>query len=757
MSTTPFDPVLHVRGESHFLDDRLEPAGTLHAAVLTSPVARGRLLALDGTAALAAPGVRAFFTARDIPGENQIGGILPDEPLLASEELDFIGQPVALLVAGSAAAARAALNLIRIECSEETPVLDEREAARRGEFIQPPRVFALGDVARAWQQCDFILEGRADTGGQEHLYLETQGALAWPEEQGGVKLISSTQSPTTVQRSVARVLGLPMHKIEVDVLRLGGAFGGKEDQATAWAALAALAAFRLNKPVKLVLRRQEDMRWTGKRHPYSSDYKIGLTREGKILAWEVTYYQNAGAAADLSPAILDRTLFHATNCYAIPNVLATGLCCRTNLPPNTAFRGFGGPQAMFVIESAIDQAAQRLGLPAAAIQAANLLDEGCEFPYGQRARNAQARRCWQELQQRCHPAERRQAIDRFNAAHDDLKKGMALMPICFGISFTNTNLNQANALVHIYSDGSVGISTGAVEMGQGVHEKLRGIAARCLGIRIERIRIESTNTTRNANTSATAASTGADMNGHAVRIACETLLARLRPFISSLAGLERSGLVTIRREQIQVGERLLPYTWEKLIAAACAGRISLSAHGHYATPGIHFDRTTNKGDAFSYHVYGAALVEATLDPLRGTCRFDAVHIVHDAGSPLDPQIDRGQVEGALLQGLGWVTLEEVLHDEKGRLLTDSMTTYKVPDLYFAPDEVELHWLERSEGGNGPFHSKAIGEPPLMYGIGGWFALLDALRAARPGLELPYVAPLTHERLLMALQAGESSG
>ncbi len=757
MSSSSLDARLHVRGESRFIDDRLVPAGTLHAAVLTSPVARGRLLALDGATALAAPGVRALLTAGDIPGENQIGGILPDEVLLASAELDYIGQPLALLAADSPAAARAALPLIHIEYEEEPPLLDAREAARRGEFIQPPRVFTRGDVESAWSRCDFILEGRADTGGQEHLYLETQGALAWPEEQGGIKLISTTQSPATVQRTVARVLGLPMHKIEVDVLRLGGAFGGKEDQATAWAALAALGAFRLHRPVKLVLRRQEDMRWTGKRHPYSSDYKIGLTRAGKILAWEVTYYQNAGAAADLSPAILDRTLFHATNCYAIPNVRATGLCCRTNLPPNTAFRGFGGPQAMFVLEAAIDQAAQRLSLPAAQIQAANLLDEGYEFPYGQRAKNAQARRSWQELQQRCDPAERRQAIDRFNAGHDELKKGMAIMPICFGISFTNTMLNQANALVHIYSDGSVGVSTGAVEMGQGVHEKLRTVAARCLGIRSERIRIESTNTTRNANTSATAASTGTDMNGHAVRIACETLLARLRPFISRLAGLDQDGPVTIRREQIQAGERLLPYTWEKLIAAAWAERISLSAHGHYATPGLDFDRVANKGEAFAYHVYGAALVEATLDTRRGTCRFDAVRIVHDAGRSLNPQIDRGQVEGALLQGLGWMTLEVVLHDDKGRLLTDSMTTYKVPDLFFAPGEVELHWLERSEGGNGPFHSKAIGEPPLMYGIGGWFALLDALRAARPGLELPYTAPMTHERLLMALHGGEAAG
>jgi xanthine dehydrogenase large subunit len=751
MSANRVDPILHVRGESQFVDDRLVPAGVLHAAVFVSPVARGRLLSLDLTAAAAAPGVRAVLCAQDIPGENQIGGILPDEPLFAEKELHFIGQPVALVVAESAKAARAALPLIAIEYKEEPPLLDPREAVRRGELIQPPRTFSLGDVDRAWQKCDFILEGRADSGSQEHLYLETQGALAWPDEQGGIQLISATQSPTTVQRIVARVLSLPMHQVAVDVLRLGGGFGGKEDQATAWAAMTALAALLLKKPVKLVLRRQEDMRFTGKRHPYSADYRIGLNRDGKILAYEVTFYQNAGAAADLSPAILDRTLFHTTNCYAIPNVRATAWCCRTNIPPNTAFRGFGGPQAMFVIEAAIDQAAARIGLSAAEIQAANLLQEGYEFPYGQRARNAHARRSWQELHKQYNPAGRREAIARFNSEHEHVKKGMAIMPICFGISFTNTMLNQANALVHIYNDGSVALSTGAVEMGQGVHDKLRSIAARTLGIQIGRIRIESTNTARNANTSATAASTGADLNGHAVRIACETILARLRAFAARISGIDHPEAVTIRREQIQIQDKLLPYTWEGFIAAAYAARVGLSGYGHYATPGIHFDRDKNKGDAFAYHVYGAALVEATLDVLRGTCHFDAVRIVHDAGHPLDPFIDRGQVEGGVVQGLGWVSLEEVVYSDKGRLLADSLTTYKVPDLFFAPEVIDLHWLERAEGGGGPFHSKAIGEPPFLYGIGGYFALLDAMRAARPDLAINYIAPLTPERVLLALQ------
>ena len=744
------DAALHVRGESIYIDDHMLPAGCLHAAVYASPLAHGLLKKIDLTAAQQAEGVAAVYSARDIPGENQIGGIIPDEVLLADQKIEFIGQPLAIVLAATPEAARRAARLITAEIKVKRPLLDARQAFARNQLIQPPRVFACGDVDAAWARCDHIVSGRAESGGQEHLYLETQGALALPREDGGIKLFSATQSPTTVQKTVARVLGLPMHHVEVEVLRLGGAFGGKEDQASCWAALAALAAYKIRKPVKLVLRRQEDMRYTGKRHPYSSDFKIGLTRHGVILAYEVTFYQNAGAAADLSPAILDRTLFHTTNCYAIPNVRATGYSCRTNLPPNTAFRGFGGPQAMFVIESAIHKAAEAIGVDAALIQQTNLLRDGDAFPYGQKALNPQVRRCWQRMEQLYEVEKRREEIAHFNACHAHEKKGLAVMPLCFGISFTNTMLNQANALVHVYMDGSVGISTGVVEMGQGTHEKIRRIAARVLGISPARIRMESTNTTRNANTSATAASTGPDLNGNATRIACENILLRLKSFVAVLRGIDAPDCVTITAERVLIEGAESGYAWPQLIREAYAGRINLSAHAHYATPRIFFDREKNRGDAFAYHVYGAGVVEATVDTLRGTCRFDAVRLVHDAGQSLDPLIDQGQAEGAVVQGLGWLTLEEVVHHTDGRLLADSLSTYKVPDILFAPAVIEVDFLPDSLNPPGPFHSKAIGEPPFMYGIAGFFALLNAMKAFRPRRRFDYAAPLTPERILMGL-------
>ncbi|MCP4418011.1 MAG: molybdopterin-dependent oxidoreductase, partial [Chloroflexi bacterium] len=364
------------------------------------------------------------------------------------------------------------------------PVTDPREAAANGDFIAPPRTFSLGNTEDAWTKCDLIVEGVAESGGQEHLYLEMQGALATPKENGKMEIISSTQGPTAVQRAVAGILNLPMHKVEVDVLRLGGGFGGKEDQATIWACLAALAAKVCNKPVKLVLRRHEDMRMTGKRHPYSSDFKIGLSNDYKILAYEVQFYQNSGAAADLSTAILERTLFHATNSYFIPNVEATAFPCRTNLPPNTAFRGFGGPQGMFVMEAAIVKAAEKMGIDPVEIQKANLLNDGDQFPYGQLVKNGRAKATWDDMEKRFELKDRRKQIEKFNSTNNMLKKGLAVMPICFGISFTATFLNQANALVHVYTDGSVGISTGAVEMGQGVNMKMRQVAATIFSINI---------------------------------------------------------------------------------------------------------------------------------------------------------------------------------------------------------------------------------------------------------------------------------
>jgi xanthine dehydrogenase large subunit len=744
------DLALHLRGETRFVDDLPEPEGTLFAAVLASPVAHGRIRTLDTREAAACPGVRAVLTAADVPGENQIGTIVPDEPLLAEGEVHFVGQPVALVVAGSAAGARAALGAVRLEIDELPAVFDPREAYRQGRLIAPPRTFALGDVEGAWARCDCIVEGRADSGGQEHLYLETQGALALPAEHGAVKVISATQSPTGVQRAIARVLGAGMHAVQVEVQRLGGAFGGKEDQATPWAALAALAAVRLRRPVKLVLRRPEDMRYTGKRHPYSSDFRLGLTASGEILAYEVTFYQNAGAAADLSPSILERTLFHATGSYFVPNVKATGISARTHLPPNTAFRGFGGPQAMFVIEGAIVRAARALGVEPALIQERNLLSEGDSFPYGMPARGCRARLCWEEAVRRYDLEARRRRIEEFNAANRLQKKGLALMPVCFGISFTNTALNQGGALVHVYTDGSVMVSTGAVEMGQGVKAKIHAVAARVLPVDPALIRVESTTTLTVANTSPTAASTGTDINGKAAELACRAILDRLREVAAAELGLGDPGSLGFAEGRVLTDGRPTELTWERLVAAAYTRRVNLSAQAHYATPQIWFDKTKEKGEPFAYHVYGTALSEVTLDCLRGTYEVDGVWVAHDLGPSLDPLVDRGQAEGGIVQGIGWLTMEEVRYGTDGRLMTRDLSTYKIPDLYSAPRELEVHFLEDATNPLGVFNAKAIGEPPFMYAIGTYYALLQAMQAYRPETRLALVAPLTPERVLVGL-------
>jgi xanthine dehydrogenase large subunit len=740
------DIFFHPRGETVYVADIADHCGQVHLAVLPSPVARGRITRLDLEAARRQPGVAAVFSAADIPGENQIGNMVADEPLLAAGEVHFVGQPVAVVAAATPLQARRALAAIALEVEELPPLLDPRQAAAKGELITPARSFVLGDVEAAWPLCAHIVAGRVESGGQEHVCLETQAALALPGEKGTLRVVSATQAPTAVQRAVARVLGLPMSLVAVEVFRLGGGFGGKEDQATAWAALAALAAHWLRRPARLVLSRREDMRLTGKRHPYSSDFKLGLDPDGRILAYEVTYYQNAGAAADLSPAILERTLFHAGGSYRIPNVRATGLSCRTHLPPYTAFRGFGGPQAMFVLESALFQAAEKMGVDPAVLQERNLLAEGDEFPYGQKAANCRARRCWDEALAAYGLEAARASVRRYNAANALSKKGLALMPVCFGISFTSTFLNQAGALVHVYQDGSVAVSTGAVEMGQGVNNKILLIASRALGVSQKRLRMESTCTKRVANTSPTAASTGSDLNGRAAELACLEIRSRLLKVASTVLSADSVAALEIRQETVFNKGQKTELNWERLVQAAYMARVGLSAQAHYATPGVGFDRGREKGEPFAYHVYGTALVEATVDGLRGTARVDSVRVVHDAGSSLSRLADRGQCEGGIVQGIGWLTLEELLYSDRGRLLTDTLSTYKVPDIRSAPD-IEVRFLEDAPNAAAVLGSKAVGEPPFMYGIGAYFALLVALRALRPEKPLPFTAPLTNEKIL----------
>ncbi len=739
----------HVRGESIYLDDIPEVKGTLYAQVYDAPCAHGKIVSIDYSKAIEYPGVVRVITYKDIPGQNEIGGIIHDEPLLAEDEVHFWGMPIAIVIATSEKAAMKACKLIVSEFVELPVIVDPRVAQQQGKLIIPPRTFILGETENAWSRCARIFNGRADSNGQEHLYIETQGAYAVPMENGHIRLSSSTQGPTAVQRTAAHVLGIPMHKIEVDVQRLGGGFGGKEDQATPWAVMCALGAMLLNKPVKMVLHRMDDMRMTGKRHPYSSDYKIGLSEDLKIVAYEVTFYQNAGAAADLSPAVMERTLFHCTNSYFIPNVKATAFSCKTNLPPNTAFRGFGGPQGMFVIESAIAHAAKQLNISARIIQEKNLLKNGDSFPYRQIADQVEADNAWQEVKSVFQIEKTEKEIETYNSQHKFRKKGIALMPICFGISFTKTLMNHARALVHIYQDGSVGISTGAVEMGQGVNTKMLQVAAGIFSIDASQIKIESTNTTRVANTSPSAASATADLNGKALEIACKNLKERLLENVARHLAKDRNSL-ELMNACVYEADHSTDISWKKLIELAFWERIALTENAHYATPTIHFDKEKEKGHPFAYHVYGTAMTIVEVDCLRGRYEVEAVKIVHDFGKSMNTHIDIGQIEGGVVQGIGWMTMEEIVYNEKGRLMSNALSTYKIPDIYSVPKSLDVVPLNTDGHDLAILKSKAVGEPPLMYGIGAYFALTNAIHAFNPHVEMKYDAPMTPEKVLMGL-------
>lgn len=743
------DSYTHVRGESLFVDDLILRQDALIGLCFDSPKAHGKIKSVDYSKAEALEGVVRIFTYKDVVGENQIGGIIPDEPLWAENEVHFWGQPIAFIVAKTEAIAKKARALITIDIEELPVITTAKEAKEKNSFINAPRSFKLGDSTNSFSECEYVFEGETFSNGQEHLYLETQGCYAVPLENGSIKLTSSTQGPTQVQKTAAKVLGIPMHKIEVDVIRLGGGFGGKEDQATPWAVMTAVAVQHLNCPVKYMLNRHDDLRMTGKRHPYSSFYKIGLTKGLKIKAFEVEFLQNSGAAADLSPAIAERTLFHATNSYFIPNVSTTVFSCKTNLPPNTAFRGFGGPQGMFVIESAIADAADKIGINRKEIQEVNLLVENDEFSYGQIATQVEAKNTWFTAKDKFDLEKSEQEITTFNKENKIYKKGISLMPITFGISFTNTPMNHARALIHIYQDGSVGVSTGAVEMGQSVNTKMLQVAQSILGISANKVKLETTNTTRVANTSPTAASSTADLNGKAVEMACNSLIERLTKVAAKMLSSEEKN-ISFQEDFVFIDDKKSSLSWEALIAQAMLERVALSENAHYATPIIHFDKSKEKGHPFAYHVYGTAITTVTLDCLRGTYEIDAVKIVHDFGKSINLGIDIGQIEGALAQGIGWMTMEEIAYNKDGRLLSNALSTYKVPDIFSAPKIVETIPVETKGNDMAIQKSKAVGEPPLMYGIGAYFAIQQAVKEFNPNYKLKFHSPFTPEKVLMGL-------
>ncbi len=738
-----------VRGEAQYIDDIPMPSNMLHSAVFSSPVAHGKLIKLNTEEAEKFPGVRAVFSAKDIPGENQIGAIIRDEPLFVHDEVKYVGDPIAMIVAETEEIARKALKLIKCEITELPPVFDPREAYAKNLISGGPEIYSIGDTEKMWEKCDVVLEGKVDVGGQEHFYFETQRAISVPTDNGGLKIFSSTQSTYNVQNGASQILQIPMNKIEVDVTRLGGGFGGKEVQATRWATMTALAAFKLKIPVKLVLSRDEDMKMSGKRHAYSSDYKMGLSKEGKILAYEITQYQNSGAYSDLSLAVLHFGAVHSNSSYFIPNVKITATSCLTNLSSATAFRGFGAPQSSVMIETALLKASEKLNIPMHELQKKNLLSEGDELPYGAKIENCLAHECFEKAMTNYDFPKIINNIKEWNESHPHKKKGFAVYPLCYGIMFgASTFLDQASSTVHIYTDGSISVSTGAIEMGQGVNTKIREIVTRMFSVNSSRVKVESTNTTRIANASPTAASSGSDLNGNAAILACKNILERLKLFVSAQINCKPDE-IEIKNEVVYAKGEKTEWNWNRLILETYMNKIGLSAHAFYKTPEIFSDPITKRGKLFPYHSFGTAISEVTVDCLRGNYSIDSVKIIQDVGQSIATEIDLGQVEGAVVQGIGWLTSEEIVHGKDGKILTGNLGGYKIPDIYSAP-EVITEFYAGSENRFGPLSSKAIGEPPLLYGISVYFAILNAIKAYNPEMKGTIDAPLTPEKVFLLL-------
>jgi xanthine dehydrogenase large subunit len=739
----------HTTGEARYVDDLATPA--LVAQVVTSPIAHGRIRRLDVTAARATAGVVAVFTHHDIPGENNVGPVVHDEELFAVETVRFLGQSVALVVAESYEAARAGVKAVVLELEPLPAITTIDEAIAQGSFLSEPHTMQRGDLTAAMAGAALVLSGTVRTGGQDHFYLETQCSLALPEEGQTVRVLSSTQHPSEVQTIISHVLGLGRHAIVVEVPRLGGGFGGKETQAAPFAAMAALAATRLGRAVKVWLNRDQDMMWTGKRHPFLTRYTAAFDADGRLRGLEAQLFSDGGFSTDLSRAITDRALFHIDNAYFLPAVRVTGQVAKTNLPSNTAFRGFGGPQGMAVIEEVMSRASEQLGLDPAVVREKNLYGEAPRHltQYHQPITENRIPRLFRELLTSSDYVVRRQQVAAFNTTSAWHKRGLAITPVKFGISFTTSFLNQAGALVVLYADGTAQVNHGGTEMGQGLHTKMLAIAAHELGLARHQLRVMTTATDKVPNTSATAASSGADLNGQAVKQACETLRSRLRPIAATLLQAPEAEVSFAEGFVTGAGRRV---PMEKVTQAAYLAQISLSATGYYRTPDIAYDRATGTGKPFHYFAYGAAVSEVELSGLTGEHRLRRVDILHDVGRSLIPTIDRGQIEGGFVQGVGWLTCEEVRFDAKGFLTTHSPDTYKIPACGDAPTDFRVALLENAPQ-DGVIHgSKAVGEPPLMLALSVVAALRHAVSAfGVPGRAVELDMPCTPEALLFAVE------
>lgn len=752
--------VRHITGESVFINDMDVGSVLLHGRVVYSKYAYAKIKTVDTSKAVMVPGVVAIITAADIPGVNQMGPVFHDEPCMADGKCIFIGQAVALIAAETKASALLAEDLIAIEYELLDPVLTLEEAMSKGNLMQPLHAITAGDPEKEFLNCNHIMEGRFTTGGQEHWYLETQTCLCVPGEGSHFKVYSSTQHPAETQKIIAQVLGLKVNQVEVEVKRLGGGFGGKETQGNHVAAWCALLAYKTRKPVKIHLDRQTDQVITGKRHRMIADYKAGFSNEGRIIALDIGINLDGGATTDLSVAILDRALFHADNAYFVPNMKVTGSIYKTNLPPNTAFRGFGAPQGMAVIENIIDRIARFLKKDAADIRRINFygLDENNITHYSESIGQNRLHLLFGKIVQSSSYHERRKSVDAFNRDHKLKKRGLALVPVKFGISFTTSFLNQAGALVNLYTDGTAVISHGGIEMGQGLNVKIARIASAELGLPLEKIHISPANTYIIPNTSATAASSGTDLNGMAVKMAIDKLKSRLSAFAAEIFAsngsrhdISENDIEFANDQVFASGRPEVAMALSELLEKAHKARISLSATGYYRTPGIHMDWNKGKGHPFYYYSFSMAVSEVELDLLTGDHSILRSDILFDLGDPVHELIDRGQIEGGFVQGIGWCTCEYLRYDKDGRLLTDTPDTYKIPTINEIPKIFNVEILKGYPNEVNIRHSKAIGEPPFPLALSVWFAIKEAIAAAADHeIEPDLNIPATKEEILLKL-------
>ncbi len=758
---------LHVAGAAPYTDDLPEISGTLHAALGLSPLAHGVIENIDLDLIRRQPGVVDVFSARDIPGPNDCGALVKDDPILAGEvgdTLRYLGQPVFAVIATTRDAARraAALAKTAVRARPLPPILTPQRAHAAQQYVLPPMHLARGDAAAAIAAAPHRLQANFDVGGQEQFYLEGQISYALPTEDGGLKLFCSTQHPSEMQHLVAHALHRAAHAVQVECRRMGGGFGGKESQSALFACVAAIAAARLHKPVKLRVDRDDDFLFTGRRHCFHYQAEVGFDDDGRILGAAVTMVSRAGHSADLSGPVMTRALCHFDNAYWLPHVDMHGFSGKTNTQSNTAFRGFGGPQGAIAIEYLIDSVARKLGRDPLSVRRANFygVQECNVTPYGQVVDDNIIHEVVDQLERDADYAKRRKSVADFNASSPVLKKGLALTPLKFGISFNVTHLNQAGALVHVYTDGSVLVNHGGTEMGQGLNTKVAQVVAHELGLPFERVRCSAADTHKVANTSATAASTGADLNGKAAQDAARQIKERLADFAASHWGGATAD-VRFAHGQVQLGGQCMSF--DDLVAAAYLARVQLWSDGFYATPGLSWDRKTLQGRPFHYYAYGAAVSEVLVDTLTGEWKLLRADLLQDAGTSLNPAVDIGQVEGAFIQGMGWLTMEELVwhpadgSSKAGMLTTHAPSTYKIPTANDCPAQFNTQLFDRPNVHDSIHRSKAVGEPPLLLPFSVFFAIRDAISAvAEHRVDPPLQAPATSEAILRAISFVQSA-